>query len=262
MIGIGKCLVKIKKHIKAGKEIVLMLDFDGTLSPIMPRHEQAYLPKRTRQNLEAINRSCPVVIISGRPLDNIREKVGVSKFVYAGSHGLEWSINRESKLKHIPKYVLKMLSKIEKNLENLARKYPKILIEKKPYSVTFHYQFVSHKQESAFKEDLQKFFKPIYKNSRLRVFWDKKTIDIVPQLDWNKGHIADLIHKHFQEKHKKSLLPIYIGDSETDEDAFIALKESGVTIRVGKNKQSAAKYYIKNQKQVDRFLEWLIQEKS
>ena len=258
MKGIEKCKIDIKRQTKAGKQTLLMLDFDGTISPIMPTPEQAYLPKETRHNLEKINRFCPIAIISGRPLDVVQEKVGVDNFVYAGSHGFEYFIGGKFKLKRISSRILKMLVKIENDFAKIADKYPKLLIEKKPYAFTFHYKFIGRKQMSIFKSDLHKFLKPIYKNFVLRALWDKETVEIAPRLDWNKGHIAHLIYKYFQDKTKKILLPIYIGDTKTDEDAFIALKKNGITIRVGKSRNSAAKYYIKNQKQVDKFLEWLI----
>lgn len=255
MKSINGCIAEIKKQTEAGKKILLMLDFDGTISPIMPRPEQAYLPEKTRSILKKINQFYPVAIISGRPIDVVREKVGVKEFAYAGSHGLEWLIDGKLNLKRIPKSVLKEFSKIKKDFKKISDKYPRLLIEKKPYSFTFHYKFINRRQMPAFRRDLDKFINPICKNSLLKVFWDKKTLDITPRLDWNKGHIALLMLKYFQGKTKKILLPVYIGDSETDEDAFSALK-NGITIRVGKNEKSLAKYFIKTN-EINRFLCWL-----
>ncbi len=255
---IKECEVEIERQVKAGKKILLMLDFDGTISPIMPAPEQAYLPNKTRRVLREISQFYPVAIVSGRPLSVVKKKVGVDEFTYAGSHGLEWSIEKKLKLKRMSKRVLSALSDTKKDFIKIIHKYPKLSIEEKPYSFTFHYQFVGRKKMRAFKADLKKFIEPIYKNPLLRVFWDKETVDIIPRLDWNKGEIIRLLYKYFQVKNKKIILPVYAGDSKTDEDAFIALKGEGITIRVGKNKKSAAKYYLKNQRQIDKFLLWLL----
>jgi len=254
---VAKCKIEIQKHADNGGKILLMLDFDGTISPIMPRPEQAYLPIKTQRLFEAINKFCLVAIVSGRPKSVIEEKIGTGKFIYVGSHGLELSLDKKNKLKHISKKTLTALGKIEENLNEIHRQYPELILEKKPYSVTFHYKLVSRGRMRIFRAILEKFIAPIYKNNLFKVFWDKETVEILPQLGENKGRAVTFVHRYFQAKTNKKLLPIYIGDAETDEDAFEALKKNGITIRVGKSKKSSANYYIKSQKQVDEFLEWL-----
>src|SRR3989338_6701196 len=254
---IWKHLIKIKEQVKNKKNVLLMLDFDGTISPIMPTPEQAYLPKKTRQTLETINKFSPVIIISGRALNVVQQKVGVDEFIYSGSHGLEWSIKKKKKLKVVPKYILNMLARIKDDLEKLVLTYPEIIVEERRFAVTFHYKFVSPKKMKELKNKLNTLLKPIKKNPKLVVLRDKETIDIVPRLNWNKGHVASFMYRYFKNKTKKSLLPIYIGDGQTDEDAFSVLKRSGITIRVGKNDKSTAKWYLRNQKEVNYFLDWL-----
>ncbi|MFA7294751.1 MAG: hypothetical protein WC060_04890, partial [Candidatus Omnitrophota bacterium] len=53
---------------------------------------------------------------------------------------------------------------------------------------------------------------------------------------------------------KRNVLPIYIGDDVTDEDAFRVLKRRGLTVFVGKPGNSAANYYLKNPREVIKFL--------
>jgi trehalose 6-phosphate phosphatase len=83
------------------------------------------------------------------------------------------------------------------------------------------------------------------------------TFELRPEINWNKGDSALFADKHLNEKIGKNFIPIYLGDSDTDEDAFKALKD-GITIRVGKFEKSAAKWYLKNQKEVEPFLKWLL----
>lgn len=254
-----KHLFDIEKLIKRAKRVALFLDFDGTISPIMPLPEQAYLPQKTRQILKEINKICPVAIISGRSLDVIRKKVAIPEIVYAGSHGLEWSIKEDKNLRFVPKSILSALLTIRENLKKLAVAYPELVIEEKPYAVSMHYKFLKSGQAVSFEKDVRRFLNPILGNHLFRIFLEKRSVEIVPQLDWNKGHVVNFIYKHFDSKAKKSLLPIYIGDSKTDEDAFRALRKNGITIRVGKSKKSSAKYYLKNQGEIYGFLKWLSQ---
>ena len=54
---------------------------------------------------------------------------------------------------------------------------------------------------------------------------------------------------------RANLRPIYIGDDTTDEDAFRALKQVGVGIRVSEESQpTAASYSLKDPAEVERFL--------
>jgi len=49
-------------------------------------------------------------------------------------------------------------------------------------------------------------------------------------------------------------MPVYLGDDVTDEDAFGMLKNKGLTIYIGKPKESQAKYYLKDTQEVFKFL--------
>lgn len=249
-------LSEIKKQINFFGGFMIMLDFDGTISPICPTPDEAYFPERNKFNLEIINRLFPVAIISGRALEDIKQKIGVNNFIYSGSHGLEWNIPTLKKSKHVPIRILKILKEIKIKIKKLLPKYPGMIIEDKPFTLPFHYRLIKPGQVPIFKSDIAKILKPIYKDKTIRVIDNKKTIELVPNLNWDKGDIVKLIYKYLKDRYQTRLVPIYIGDSLTDEDAFKALKD-GITIRVRPKKGSSAKYYLKSRAEVDRFIVWL-----
>jgi len=251
-------LSEIERKIKDLKHVALLLDFDGTISPIVKKPENAYITEKVRHTLKKINKVFPIIIVTGRPFYVIKKKVKVAKFIYTASHGLEWNLNNKLERKTLPKLTEEKINQIRQIIKNIKKDYPSLIIENKPYSVTFHYHRMSVKDKKTFKGWLKKFLKPIYKQSSIRIFHDKETIDITPNLHWTKGNVAKLALKYLYKKTKRNYMPIYIGDSLTDEDAFIALKKDGITVRVGKNKKSAAKWYLKNQKEVSFFLKWLL----
>jgi len=250
-------LPEIKKRIENSKHTALLLDFDGTISPIVKRPENAYITEKVRHTLQKINKIFPVIIVTGRPLSVIRRKVGVRGFIYAASHGLEWSFDGKFRRKLIPKTVKEQLNQIRNKIWNIKNKYQSLIIEKKPYSVTFHYHLMPTKQKESFIRWLKKFLRPFYRQPSIRVFHDKETVEIIPSLNWTKGDIAKLSLKYLSQKKQKKFMPIYVGDSTTDEDAFRMLSK-GITIRVGKNENSAAKWYMRDQKEVGLFLKWLL----
>lgn len=70
---------------------MLLLDYDGTLSPLAPHPDLANLPERNRELLQCIveQPNVTVAVISGRGVESAKSKVGFSEFIYAGNHGYE-----------------------------------------------------------------------------------------------------------------------------------------------------------------------------
>nr|NIP73230.1 trehalose-phosphatase [Gammaproteobacteria bacterium]NIR30345.1 trehalose-phosphatase [Gammaproteobacteria bacterium]NIR98189.1 trehalose-phosphatase [Gammaproteobacteria bacterium]NIT63856.1 trehalose-phosphatase [Gammaproteobacteria bacterium]NIV20860.1 trehalose-phosphatase [Gammaproteobacteria bacterium] len=71
------------------KRPCLFLDYDGTLTPIVARPELAVLSEALRDTLRRLARRAMVAVISGRDLQDVRERVGLSELYYAGSHGFD-----------------------------------------------------------------------------------------------------------------------------------------------------------------------------
>jgi trehalose 6-phosphate phosphatase len=72
------------------RRAAVLTDVDGTLAPIVERPEQAAVPVRARELLEALGERFGLVgCISGRRALEARRLVGVSGIAYAGNHGLE-----------------------------------------------------------------------------------------------------------------------------------------------------------------------------
>ena len=69
----------------------VILDFDGTLSFLARTPSLAIIPAETKRVLERLSNisDCKITVISGRGLENLRQKVGVDGITYAGNHGLE-----------------------------------------------------------------------------------------------------------------------------------------------------------------------------
>ena len=83
----------------------------------------------------------------------------------------------------------------------------------------------------------------------------KKTIEICPKVNWNKGIFADFLVRYLEKKKRHSLSAFYIGDAQTDEDAFMVLRK-GITVRMGRKEKSSARYFIKTN-EIDKLLSWL-----
>ena len=73
--------------------MLLLLDYDGTLTPIVARPEIAILPDEARRSLEELaeNERFVVGVVSGRELAELEGLVAIPGLIYAGNHGLEMS---------------------------------------------------------------------------------------------------------------------------------------------------------------------------
>lgn len=241
-------LAVILRRLWQAPGLILFLDFDGTLAPLVPVPEQAKISKTAKQTLKKCAQLFPVVIISGRALPDLRQKVGLPKLTYAGNHGFEWQINQKYSRIAISRATRRSLKAAALQLRSFERDYQGVLFEDKRLSLALHYRQLSSSQVRTFKKNVGPILKKLTQDKHLLITRGKEVIEIRPKVAWHKGHLARLM--------TRKLLPIYFGDDQTDEDAFRALK-TGITIRVGKNKKSQAAYYVNDLKQVEKFLWWL-----
>ncbi len=250
-------LSEIEKKLRSIRGILLMFDFDGTLSPLASTPQQAKFPNNIKNLISKCSKFFPVVIISGRSLKDIKIKVGLKNLIYAGNHGLEWQIGNKKDYFVVTKEAFQSYLVIKNEFKKIKRFFPGILIEDKKLTLAIHYRKLDQKFVVKFKKKAESIIKLFNKINNLQVLRDKKTIEFRPNFDWNKGKFALYIFQYFENKFKHKILPIYFGDSATDEDVFKILP-SGLTIKVGYSKISQAIYYLNNPSQVALFMQWLL----
>ena len=80
----------------AEHSLVLLFDYDGTLVPIVEHPSLAALSADTQHQLEqlALTPSIAIGVLSGRAIDDLRDRVGIEGAYYVGTSGLELSYGR------------------------------------------------------------------------------------------------------------------------------------------------------------------------
>jgi trehalose-phosphatase len=249
----------VKRRI-ASKHVVLLLDYDGTLTPIVETPDRARIPEQTKQLLKALsaNPGCTLTIISGRRLKDIKKKVGLRNVVYSGNHGLQIegpNIRFEVPVSPDCKTILQ---KIKNELKQMLSPVKGILLEDKGLSLALHYQLTNKKEVPFIRETFHRVALPYLRLGKIKTETGKKVFEIRPATEWDKGKaVLWLLSKQKSHPCGSPILPVYVGDDATDENAFRALKNKGLTIFVGNPKKSYAKYYLKNTKEVFKFLKGL-----
>src|SRR5947207_13448594 len=121
------------------RRLVVFLDYDGTLTPIVSRPEKAVLSNSTRQTLQKLAAQASVTILSGRDLEDIRHRVGIGGIVYAGSHGFDIAGPRGLR-KQIATDFLPILETAGTELKEKLAGIPGALVERKRFSIAAHYR--------------------------------------------------------------------------------------------------------------------------
>ena len=230
-------------------DIFLFLDYDGTLTPIVDRPDEACLSDDMRDILLSLSRFVPIAIISGRALSDVMERVGIRDLVYAGNHGAEIWTGRRRAVSHNIAEERVLLEELLAGLRDGLAAIPGAILEDKGITASMHFRLVgAHDQGRLFDV----FWKAVkgYENA-FRITSGKKVLEIRPTRAWDKGKAVLWIW----EKLGEGKTPLYIGDDSTDGDAFRAVKGSGISVCIGNN--PGADYFLKNQSEVKSFLEWI-----
>jgi len=243
----------------AGRDhLAVLLDFDGTLAEIADRPEDVSLDPRLRDLLERLSHTPRVLvgIISGRALEDIRRHVGLEHILYAGNHGLElagpgWTHSHDAAVE-----ARSLVAACCDRLSLRLRDVHGALVENKGLSASVHFRLVP-------REEIEQVRRIVLEElgqvppGRLVAREGKMVLEILPVLDWDKGKAARRLLEHaLGNDWEVRCTVVYAGDDSTDEDAFVALAENGITIRVAPYPQpTAARYQVRNVGEVGLLLE-------
>jgi len=138
-----------------------------------------------------------------------------------------------------------------------------VLIEDKGVTLAVHYRLVRKKDIPLIKAIFQKALIFYQIKNKVKTGFGKKLLEVRPAVDWNKGKaVLWLLAKCKFFLKEKKVLPIYIGDDKTDEDAFKSLRGIGLTIFVGRPRDSYAEYFLNDTKEIYMFLNKILQLKK
>jgi trehalose 6-phosphate phosphatase len=250
----------ILEKIQKARKVLFLSDFDGTLTPIVEKPELAVLSETTRSLLQALasQRHFTVGIISGRALPDLKERVNVEGAIYAGNHGFEIE---GPGLKFVNPIVdeVKPFFRIMRQILNLTLGTIKgVLVEDKGITLSVHYRQVDEEKVRDIETIVERAINGPASHGLFKVTPGKKVYEVRPAVNWDKGKAVRLLMKRYGKGGWNSgLLPVYMGDDLTDEDAFQAIEKYGygITVYVGQNySNSLARYFLRSSDEVHVFL--------
>ncbi|KAJ0751559.1 putative trehalose-phosphatase [Helianthus annuus] len=214
------------------KQVVIFLDYDGTLSPIVENPDQAYMAPEMREAVKNVAKYFPTAIVSGRCRAKVYNFVRLSELYYAGSHGMD--IKGPSSRKHKKgnqnvlcqpaKEFLPMMTEVYELLLEKTKGIIGANVENNKFCLSVHFRRVEEESWN----DLADRVKSVLKDyPKLRLTQGRKVLEIRPTIKWDKGKAIEFLLESLGYANSKDVLPVYIGDDRTDEDAFKVLRERG-----------------------------------
>lgn len=240
----------LEGELDRAEAVLVILDFDGTLAPLVDRPTRAKMSPTNRRALKNLTGAATVAVFSGRALSDVRRRVAVRPIYFGGNHGVEMAgpsfryVNPRARRyrAHAPAF------------DRLARRVfdgiPGVHLEAKGFGLSVHYRAVPYGRMAEFNRRLAALKK---ETDAVRFHWTTGHLvwEIRPRVGWNKGQALLLLWRRLGRP-----FVVCVGDDVTDEDMFRAVRGCGVGVKIGRGR-TEADFRLRRQGGVLRFLRWL-----
>jgi trehalose-phosphatase len=234
---------------------VLLLDYDGTLAPFTPDRDHAFPYPGVPELLTKIrDHGTRLVLISGRPARDLIPRSGLQPHPEIwGSHGLERL--RPDGTYEVPELSAAQEAGLRQAAASLRDRGFEGRLELKPGGVAAHWRGLAPSEAARFQEQVLALWSPLTHSRGLALLPFDGGLEI-RVADRSK---ADAVRTILREVPADAAIA-YLGDDQTDEDAFGALKGKGLTILVrSAPTPTAADLWLKPPEELIEFLrQWLV----
>ncbi len=237
------------------EDVLLMLDYDGTLVPIADRPENTQPGEKLLFLLGnlALRPGLSLAVISGRAPSDLATLLPVERIIRVACHGahISWPSGQEEFATVAPAALdaIRELTVLAKQLIAGRRGF---LVEDKITNLALHYRLATPAEAGRVLREFVNSAGHIIKKQELEILHGKKVCEIRPR-GINKGTAVKRLLNEFE-----GAFPVYFGDDTTDEDAFHVLSERGLSVLVASHvRNTAALYRLNDWREVRTFLSLL-----
>lgn len=250
--GLAEALRRCQAAYAAGRPLLLLFDYDGTLVPLCPRPEWAKMVPSTRRRLARLARRPRVAvgIISGRSLDDLRRMCLLKGILYVGTGGLEWDLFGNPGAHPQAHEVRRGIASLYRRLAQAIAPFTAngAWVENKHLALSVHYRQLTEAEIPKLLETVAAVLAP-YRPS-IRVVPAPKALEIYPELAWDKGSVVRWLAKAV---FGPEAFLLYAGDAANDQPALDTVESlGGVPLAVGPEVQAA--YALPDPKALDELL--------
>ncbi len=241
-------LIRLDTIVQPG--VLCAFDFDGTLSPIVPLPDQAFLPAPILARLQSLQQLARIAILTGRALADIRPRLRFTPDFLIGNHGLEGLPQTSRQISQFQDLCRNWHGDVRQALASGVLADPGVMVEDKQISLSVHYRHAERHEPVA--SALRALFAQL--TPAPRVIGGKYVFNLLPATAGDKGTAFEHLIRHTGARSA-----IYVGDDVTDEDVFKLLRPDLLSIRIGQSQHSSAEFFLRRHVDIVRLLDDLIQ---
>ena len=230
------------------RSILYAFDFDGTLAPISPNRDTVKIPPSINEWIKELAKRAPCAIVSGRALADLAPRMHGTVSYLIGNHGIESPLTPTPTLLSAEKicqgWKRDLSIRFGQSLKDLG-----VEVEDKRYSLTLHFRGVTEpaRVRMAVELLLQQL------SPSPGVIFGKFSVNALPPGQGGKGQAALALMIHLRQSGL-----FFVGDDETDEHVFALTEGLVMGVRIGKQPDSRAKYYLKRQGEIEDIIRFLV----
>jgi trehalose-phosphatase len=220
----------LRRHIGDPRRWTFVLDFDGTLSPIVDRPDDAAPAPGALEAIADLAEICEVAVLSGRALGDLEARLGEvpEGLLLVGGHGSE---ARRPDGTYEPLTDLdagrEVLDELESSLRGLVDETDGWLVERKSTSLAVHHRRVAADAADALLPTVHARMEDAADEGPGFVLLGGKAVLELKLRGIDKGRALAWIDEQAADRadqlpDRPPIVPLVFGDDTTDEDAFEA----------------------------------------
>jgi len=232
----------------ASTPILYAFDFDGTLAPISPDRDAVTIPRSVYQWIKELSKRAPCAVVSGRALADLAPRIDGMVPHLIGNHGIESSLASRDSLHAAEEmcaaWKRALATRLADTLKSLGGE-----VEDKRYSLTVHYR--AHAQESEVQLALLTLLERLTPVPHLIA--GKSSVNALPPGQGGKGPAVLALMRHLRQTGL-----FFIGDDKTDETVFELTEDLAMSVRIGRQAESRARFYLNDQPEIEMVIRLLV----
>ncbi|WP_224270692.1 trehalose-phosphatase [Haloprofundus salinisoli] len=251
--GVTQTIAVLQTRLPDHEGLLLCLDFDGTLAPIVDDPEEATITPTNAELVERLRESHGVklAVVSGRGLEDVRDRVDVKDVTYAGNYGIETDYGDGDIEVHPEAEAAEpVVEKVRTRLEDELADEEGVAVEDKRWTTTVHFRRAEDRAEEVTErvEDVV----DEHGDDRLVTASGRAIVEIKPDVKTSKGAVVDAFAADAE-----GYLPMYVGDDVGDRSAFETIASAGgVSVYVG-DEDIGATATVESPVEVAALLQWI-----
>lgn len=228
-----------------GHRPLLAFDFDGTLAPIVPHPDAAAVPAGLAAQLDALAQSLPTAIVTGRAVADVLPRLGFKPHYVVGNHGAEAPGSQ------LPAAAVIALDALRRQITAHAATLQEagVLIEDKQHSLTLHHRLAPDQELAV--QGIEHVLSQL--DPALKRFGGKFVVNVVASDAPDKGHAVQSLVQG-----SGAGAALFIGDDVNDESVFQRAEPHWLTVRIGRDEQSSARFFLDDHAEVTVVLQHML----